>query len=102
MDPTQVRNQPALTTSSGTIWLVVGGLFTAIALGVLVPMTALPPGGVALGAAVADVVLYAVIVAARWLAPAGPIRLRLMAVAMLAIAAVSLGATLVVAFTAIG
>jgi hypothetical protein len=30
-DPTQMRNQPALTTSSGRIWLIIGVI--AIAMG---------------------------------------------------------------------
>jgi hypothetical protein len=46
-DPTRVRDQPALTQSSGLIWLVVGSIFTAIALGVLIALVQLPPPGVA-------------------------------------------------------
>lgn len=101
-DPTLVRNQPSLTTSTGRSWLIVGGLFTAISLGVLIPMTQLPPAGVALTAAVLDVILYAGMVAARLLVPSGRQRLRLglMATAFLAIAAVSLVAVLVIAYTA--
>lgn len=100
-DPTRIRNQPALTTSSGRIWLIVGGLFTVIALGVLIPMTALEPRGVALTAIVADVVLYLGMVAARFAARPGRRRLGLMAVAMLAIAVVSLVAVYIVAFAAV-
>ena len=101
-DPTRVRNQPSLTTSTGRSWLIVGGLFTAIALGVLIPMTQLPPAGVALTAAIVDVILYAGMVAARLLVPASRLRLRLglMATALLAIAAVSLGAVFAVAWVA--
>ena len=50
-DPTRIRSQPALTRSTGRVWLIVGGIFTVMALAVLVPMTALPPAGVALTAA---------------------------------------------------
>ena len=57
-DPTRVREQPSLTTSTGAIWLIVGGLFTAISLGVLIPMTALPPIGLALIAAIVVALLY--------------------------------------------
>ena len=99
-DPTRIRNQPALTTSNGRIWLIVGGLFAAISLAVLVPMTALEPRGVALTAAIIDVVLYLGMLAARLFVRPGRLRLGLMAVAMLAIAAVSLVAVYVVAFAA--
>ena len=98
-DPTRIRNQPALTTSTGRIWLIVGGLFTAISLGVLIPMTALEPRGVALVAAVVDVVLYLVIVAARLFIGPGRRRLGVMAIALLVIAAVSLTGVLIVAGT---
>ena len=98
-DPTRIRNQPALTTSTGRIWLIVGGLFTAISLGVLIPMTALEPRGIALAAAIADVVLYLVIVAARLFIGPGRRRLGVMAIALLVIAAVSLTAVLIVAGT---
>ena len=99
-DPTRISNQPALTTSSGRIWLIVGGLFTAISLGVLLPMTGLEPRGVALAAAIADVVLYGGMLVARFTVRPGRLRLGLMAAAMLAIAAVSLVATYIVAFAA--
>ena len=99
-DPTRIRNQPALTTSSGRIWLIVGGLFTAISFAVLLPMTALEPRGVALTAVIADVVLYAGMLVARFAITPGRRRLGLMAVAMLAIAVVSLAAVYVVAFSA--
>ena len=99
-DPTRIRNQPALTTSTGRIWLIVGGLFTAIALGVLIPMTAFEPRCVALVAVIVDVVLYLAVVGARLFVPPGRRRLGVMAVAMLAIAAVSLVATYIVALAA--
>jgi hypothetical protein len=44
-DPTWIRNQPALTTSSGTIWLVVGGIMAVIAFALLVAMGSLHPLG---------------------------------------------------------
>lgn len=100
-DPTLVRNQPALTTSTGRSWLIVGALFTVISLAVLVPMTALPPSGVAPTAAIVDVVLYLAMLAARFTVAPGRRRLGLMAAALLAIAAVSLVAALIVAFAQI-
>ena len=96
-DPTQMRNQPSLTTSTGRVWLIVGGLFTAISLAVLIPMTALEPRGVALVAVIADAALYVGMVLARLVIRPGRLRLRLMATAMIAIAAVSLVAALIVA-----
>lgn len=102
LDPTKMREQPSLTFSTGRIWLVVGGLFTVVALGVLVPQTiaGLPPRGVALTAAIVDVVLYAGMVVVRFvvLVPRLRLRLGLLAIGMLAIAAVSLAAVLVVAY----
>lgn len=96
-DPTQIREQPALTTSTGTIWLIVGGLFAAISLGVLVPMTFLPAGaGIAIAAALAVAVLYGAMVVAR-LVTAGRRRLQLMAVTMILMAAVALVAVWLVA-----
>lgn len=101
-DPTRVRSQPSLTTASGTIWIVVGGLFVAVALGVLVPMTALPPAGVALVAAIAVGALYLAMVVVRVAVPAGRRRLAMLAVGMLLIAVISLVSALVVAAVAFG
>jgi hypothetical protein len=104
LDPTKVTSQPSLTFSTGRIWLVVGGLFTAIALAVLIPqaVAGLAPQGVPIAAAIVDVVLYAGMVAARILVPVTRLRLRLtlLAIGMLAIAAVSLAAVLIVSFAA--
>lgn len=94
------RDQPALTTSSGLIWLVVGGLLAATGVAVLVPMTALPPPGVALAAVIIVSALYAGMVAVRLAVRPGRRRLGLLAAGMIAIAAVALGAVLVVAATA--
>jgi len=99
-DETKVTEQPALTFSTGRIWLVVGGLFTAVALAVLIPqaIAALPPRGVPIAAAIIDVILYAGMIVARFTVPVTRLRRRLglMAIGMLAIAAVSLAAVLVV------
>lgn len=98
LDPTRQRDQPALTTSTGLVWLVVGGIFVAISLAVLVPMATLPQGGVAIAAAVVIALLYAGMVVARLALPPGRRRLGLMATGMLLIAAVALVGTLIVAF----
>ena len=99
-DPTRVTEQPALTRSRGRIWLLVGGAFALVALGVLVPeaVIGLPPPGVALAAAVVVVALYAFMVVVRVVVPERRLRLRLglLAIGMLAIALVSLVAVAVV------
>ncbi len=99
-DPTRLRDQPALTQSSGLIWLVVGGIFTAIALGVLIALVQLPPPGVALIAAIVVAALYAGMWLVRFVTGPGRRRLGLMAAGMLSIAAVALAATLIVAGSA--
>jgi hypothetical protein len=100
-DPTRLKNQPSLTTSSGSIWLIVGGLVTVVALGVLIPMAALdmPPAGLPLVAVILDVTLYVAMVIVRLTTPFGRLRLGLMAIALLAIAAISLGTVIAVAFS---
>jgi hypothetical protein len=98
-DPTRLRNQPSLTSSSGTIWLVVGGVFSAIALAFLIPMTQLPPPGVALATACLVVLLYVGMVLVRVLVFPGRRRLGMLAVGMLGIAAVALTGMLIVAGT---
>ena len=99
VDPTRVCDQPALTTSRGLSWLILGGLLTLISLGVLVPMAVLrmPPLGVAGTAAVVVAVLYLCMILVRFSTPPGRLRLALLAVDMLAIAFVSLLAVLLVA-----
>lgn len=99
-DPTSIRAQPALTTSSGTSWLVVGGLFTLIAAGMLVALAGFPPPGLALTGAAVVVLLALGIVLARLLLPAGRRRLGVMAALLLASATIALGVTIVVAWSA--
>ena len=100
-DPTWLRNQPALTTSTGRSWLIVGGLFTLIALGVLIPMTTLPPAGVALVAAIIVASLYLGMLMVRLTVGPGRRRLGLLAAGMLGIAFVALVAAIIVAATAV-
>jgi hypothetical protein len=99
VDPTRVRDQPALTTSRGLSWLILGGLLTLISLGVLVPMAVLrmPPLGVAGTAAVVVGVLYLCMIIVRFATPPSRLRLALLAIDMLAIAFVSLLAVVLVA-----
>ncbi|HAM27972.1 MAG TPA: hypothetical protein DCP11_15085 [Microbacteriaceae bacterium] len=95
-DPTKVTNQPSLTTSSGRVWLIVGGLFAAIALAVLIPMLTLGSPGVALFGIVAVSGLYLAMIVARLVTPRGRLRLGLMAAFMILMALVSLACILVV------
>ena len=96
-DPTRQRDQPALTTSSGLTWLLVGGLLAAICLIVLIPMVSLPPAGVALGGAIFVGALYLGMLLVRFLVAPGRRRLGLLAAGMVGIAGFTLGAVLVVA-----
>jgi hypothetical protein len=99
-DETRVREQPTLTTSNGTIWLVVGGIFAAISIVMLVAMTVLPNGVVALVAALVVAVLYVGMIAARVLIPPGRRRLGVLAGGMLLMAAVAFLGVALVAFAA--
>ncbi|MDM4762658.1 hypothetical protein QT381_06525 [Galbitalea sp. SE-J8] len=101
-DPTFLRNQPALTTSSGRSWLIVGALFAVIAAGVLFALAGAPPAGVGLGGGIAVIALYAAMVVIRLAVPARRRRLRLglLAGALLAMAAIGLVCVLVIATTA--
>jgi hypothetical protein len=99
-DPTALREQPALTTSTGAIWLIVGGLLAAISLGVLIPMSTLPSGTVAVVAAIVIALFYVGMLVAQFAIPPGRRRLGVQATGMLLIAAVALGAVLFVAAVA--
>ncbi len=99
LDPTRVTDQPALTTSRGRAWLVMGGLLALVSLGVLVPMAVLrmPPIAVPGTAAVVVAVLYLCMIIVRLATPPGRLRLALLAADMLAMAFVALLAVLLVA-----
>lgn len=91
-DPTRMRNQSALRTSPGTIWLTVGGLFAAIC---AIPLVGIVATGRAAAAVatltiVVVVALYAAMVAVRLSASPGPRRLRLMAYCFLGMAGTAL------------
>ncbi|PZQ89798.1 MAG: hypothetical protein DI534_08420 [Leifsonia xyli] len=98
LDPARMRDQPALTPTQGRAWLICGGVLTLLALGVLVPVAALrmPPGGVAVTAAVVVGVLYVCMLIVRFATPPSRLRLALLAVDTLAIAFVTLLAVLLV------
>ena len=99
LDPMHVRDQPALTSSRGRSWLILGGLLTLISLGVLVPMAVMnmPPVGVPQTAAIVVTALYLGMIIVRFATPPGRLRLGLLAIDMIAIAFVAVFAVLLVA-----
>lgn len=101
-DETKLTEQPALTFSTGLIWLIVGGLLTLVAVGVLIPQAVsdLPLHGLSLATAIVDVVLYALMIVVRFTVPVTHLRRRLglLAIGMLAIAGLSLATVVIVAF----
>ncbi|REJ04185.1 hypothetical protein DY023_14860 [Microbacterium bovistercoris] len=91
-DPTLVRNQPALRTSSGRIWLVAGGVFLVLCaipltLVLMSPGAARPMAWITL---IATMLLYAGMIAVRLGAADHARRLRWLAVLMLGMAVVAL------------
>ena len=102
-DATRMRHQAALTTSTGTTWLVGGGLFTLVALAILIPMAVqhLPPRGLARDAAIVVGALYAFMIVVRLAVRVVHQRLWLMGATMMAIALVSLICVAIVAVASI-
>lgn len=93
LDPTKMKNQPALQTSTGLVWLVMGGIFAAVSLIPFVYFVFAGEGSVrGLAVAVTLVVLslYAAMFVVRFTVRAGPTRLWGMAACLLAMAAVGL------------
>ncbi|SDS78655.1 hypothetical protein SAMN04489751_2866 [Brevibacterium sandarakinum] len=91
LDPTKIRDQPALRSSSGTVWIVSGGLFLlviAIVLAwVIVSRGTAAPLAIATGAAV--LALYVVLLVVRFAVRPGKMRLRIMAAAMIGMALIA-------------
>ncbi len=77
-DPTRVRNQPALTTSTGLIWLVLGTLLAAICASVLFALVGLEPVAAWVGL-IMVAALYLALVVVRFVVSAGPHRLTALA-----------------------
>jgi hypothetical protein len=71
----KVTRQPALTTASGSIWLVVGGIIAAICLVLLWLMRDLQPLGAATTGIVIIVVAYLAMLAVRYGVSAPRVRL---------------------------
>ena len=96
----RIRDQAALTTSSGRSWLILGGLLALIAVAVLVPLLSQKPPGIALFGICAIVAFYAAMVVARLNAHPGRMLLGLLATFMIAIAVVGVVCVGIVAATA--
>lgn len=91
LDPTKVRDQPALRSSSGRVWIVAGGLLLLVTAAVLAWIVLSGGSGaapVATGAAV--VALYIVLLIVRFAVRPGKLRLRIMAAAMIGMALVAI------------
>lgn len=86
----RVRDQASLTTSSGRSWLILGGLMSLIAIGVMVPMLPLQPAGVALVGICVVIALYTAMIVTRINAYPGRLMLALLATFMISIAVVGL------------
>ncbi|WP_136640981.1 hypothetical protein [Subtercola vilae] len=97
LDPTKVTNQPSLTTSTGRMWLIVGGLFALIAAAVLIWVLPFEPHGLAAIALAVVVLLYAGMVITQLVTRRGRLRLGILAALMLTIAAVALVTLLIIA-----
>lgn len=100
-DPTKVTNQASLTSSTGTIWLVVGGLMAAISVVLLWSLQQVNSSGIAIWAIVVIVLLYLAMVEVRLLVRSMRLRLILMAVAFGAIALVALASVVVIGYSTV-
>lgn len=100
-DPTKMRNQASLTTSSGTVWLVIGALTTAITVVLLWSLQQVNSSGIALWGIVAILLLYVAMVEVRLLVRTVRLRLILMAIAFGALTAVALGCVVIIGVTVV-
>jgi hypothetical protein len=85
----RVRDQPALTTTSGKSWVVLGGLLALVSIAMMIPMVSLAPAGAAGVGIVLVGFLYLAMLVARRISPGVP-RLTTLAVLMTCIAVVAL------------
>lgn len=96
LDPTWIRNQPALTSSNGRVWLGIGGLLAMISVIVLIALATLSNPGVALIGASLVVALYVAMIAAQFMTPPGRLRLGTQATLMLTMAVAALTCVIIV------
>lgn len=88
-DPTRVRSQPSLTTSTGLIWLLLGTLLAVICAVVLLALVGLEPVTAWVGL-ILVIALYLSLIVVRFAVPQGPARLTALASLFGAIAVVTL------------
>lgn len=88
IDSRRISDQPALRSSSGTIWIVAGGVFLVVIAGVLAAV--ISSGGPAIGYAITTIVvagaLYLVLLISRFAIRPGRVRLWVMAASMIGMA----------------
>jgi hypothetical protein len=96
-DPTKMGNQPALTTSSGTVWLVTGAITAVISIVLLFSLQQVNSSGIAIAGIVVIALLYVAMVEVRLLVRGLRLRLILLAIGFGLLTAVALGAVLVIA-----
>ena len=91
LDSTRIGDQPALRSSTGTVWIVAGGVFLIVIAGVLTAI--MSAGGPAVTYAITTIVvataLYLVLIIARFATRPGRGRLRVMAGTMIGMAVFS-------------
>jgi hypothetical protein len=96
-DPTRMSNQPALRTSRGAIWLIVGGLLAAIAIAELAFLVTGPAAVVAIVGIVLEAALYLGMVIVTLTVRVPTRRLGLLAIGMIIIAVVAVGSLWLIA-----
>jgi hypothetical protein len=84
-----MSNQPALTTSSGALWLILGGILAAIAIAEFAVLLRGNGRPIALAALVIEGGLYVTMVVVALVVPRSSKRLRLLAIGMIVIAVVA-------------
>jgi hypothetical protein len=82
----KVTDQRALTTASGTTWLVIGAILTVLCGGLLFAMQWIGPPGIGLAGCANVLVLYAAMLAIRFAVRPGRVRLGTLAVLTILIA----------------
>src|SRR5690554_6165027 len=96
----KVTRQPALTTASGGIWLIVGGIISVICLVFLWLMRELEPLGAAVTGIVIIVVAYLAMLAVRYGVRAPRVRLWTLAALTIAIAVTFLAVAIMMVYGA--
>jgi hypothetical protein len=97
-DPTRMRNQPALTTSSGRIWLIVGAIATVLIAVTMIALWVQLDSTFALVVAIVTVGFYAAMLVTRFAVEHRRSRLMVIAVLFWVQVLFALVAVIVIAF----